>query len=148
MSCGTALRLELAGRTFTEMVSVLHRLLKLREVKRACIDATGLGLQLAEQAKEKFGWKVEPVTFTAPVKEELAFGLRADFEDRMVRIVSDDKLLRRPARGQKGGHARRQSALCRRNRREPLRPFLGQSPAPARRQIPVEALGPRRLNGF
>ncbi len=85
-------RLELSGRTFSEIEAELHRLLHLSAIKRACIDATGLGMQLAEQAKEKFGWKVEPVTFTAPVKEELAFELRADLQDRKVRIASDDKL--------------------------------------------------------
>jgi phage FluMu gp28-like protein len=35
---------------------------------------------------------VEPVNFTAAVKEELAFGLRADFEEKRVRIVCDEKL--------------------------------------------------------
>ena len=59
---------------------------------RACIDATGMGVQLAERARQKFGWKVEPVNFTAAVKEELAFGLRADFEEKRVRIVCDEKL--------------------------------------------------------
>jgi phage FluMu gp28-like protein len=49
-------------------------------------------MQLAEEAKEQFGWKVEPVTFTAPVKEELAFGLRQAFEDRKLRIVHDERL--------------------------------------------------------
>src|SRR2546426_2606444 len=74
------------------MESELYRLLRLPQLKRACIDATGLGLQLAERAEERFGWKVEPITFTAPIKEEMAFGLRTDFEDRKIRIVRDDKL--------------------------------------------------------
>jgi phage FluMu gp28-like protein len=85
-------RIELHDRPFSEIESELYRILKLREVKRACIDATGLGLQLAERAEKKFGWKVEPITFTAPVKEELAFALRADFQDRKIRIVSGDNL--------------------------------------------------------
>jgi phage FluMu gp28-like protein len=85
-------RLELSGRTFSEIEGELHRLLRMSAIKRVCIDATGLGMQLAEQAKEKFGWKVEPITFTAPLKEELAFNMRSDFEDRKMRIASDDKL--------------------------------------------------------
>jgi phage FluMu gp28-like protein len=85
-------RLELSGRTFSEIEAELHRLLKMSAIKRVCIDATGLGMQLAEQAKERFGWKVEPIMFTAPVKEELAFNMRSDFEDRKMRIASDDKL--------------------------------------------------------
>jgi len=86
------LRLELQGRTFSEIELELYRLLRLPRVKRACIDATGMGLQLAERAAERFGWKVEPVTFTASLKEELAFGLRADFEDRRLRISSSEAL--------------------------------------------------------
>ena len=29
------------------------------------MDATGMGMQLAERARERFRWKVEPITFTA-----------------------------------------------------------------------------------
>lgn len=85
-------RIELRDKTFSEIEAELYRLLKLRQVKRACIDATGMGLQLAERARKKFGWKVEPVTFTAAVKEELAFALRAEMQDKRLRIVADDKL--------------------------------------------------------
>lgn len=54
---------------------------------RCCIDATGLGMQLAERAQERFGkFKVEAVNFSGPVKEELAYPARAHFEDRTIRI--------------------------------------------------------------
>jgi phage FluMu gp28-like protein len=85
-------RIEFQGRPFSEIEAELYRLLRLRQVKRACIDATGMGIQLAERAADKFNWKVEPITFTAAIKEELAFGLRADFEDRKLRIPRDEKL--------------------------------------------------------
>jgi phage FluMu gp28-like protein len=87
------LRIEMRGCRFAEIEETLFRLLRLPQVKRACIDATGLGAQLAERAAERFEWKVEPITFTAPMKEELAFGLRADFEERRLRIVRDDRLV-------------------------------------------------------
>jgi phage FluMu gp28-like protein len=86
------LRIELRGRTFGEIEAELYRLLKLKQLKRACIDQTGLGAQLAERASERFPWSAEGVTFTAAVKEELAFGLRLDFEDRRVRICDDEPL--------------------------------------------------------
>jgi phage FluMu gp28-like protein len=86
------LRLELQNKTYSEMRYELYRLLRLPQLKRGCIDASGLGNQMAEEAREEFGWKVEPIVFTAPVKEELAFGLRRDFEDRTLRLVRDDKL--------------------------------------------------------
>ena len=86
------LRIELQGKSFAEMESELYRLLELPQLKRACIDATGMGLQLAERAAEQFGWKVEPLNFSASLKEELAFGLRSDFEQRKLRIPPDDRL--------------------------------------------------------
>jgi phage FluMu gp28-like protein len=85
-------RIELKGKKFGEIEEELYRLLRLPAMRRGCIDATGLGMQLAERAQERFGWKAEPVTFTAPVKEELAFGLRGDFEDRKLRLPHDEKL--------------------------------------------------------
>jgi phage FluMu gp28-like protein len=86
------LRIELQNKTFTEIEDELWPLLELPQVKRCCIDATGLGMQLAERAKARFGWKVEPICFTQSMKEELAFTLRCAFEDRTVRIDPDPKL--------------------------------------------------------
>ncbi|HWW02092.1 MAG TPA: terminase family protein [Candidatus Acidoferrum sp.] len=86
------LRIELLDQPFSRIESDLDRLLRLPQLKRACIDHSGIGMQLAEQARERFGWKVEPVDFSGPKKEELAFALRHDFEDRRLRIPADDKL--------------------------------------------------------
>ena len=52
----------------------------------------GNGSQLHERAKERFGWKAQGVKFSASLKEEMAYALRASFEDRKLRIVQDDKL--------------------------------------------------------
>lgn len=86
------LRIELQNKTFAEIEHELWPILELPQVKRCCIDATGLGMQLAERAKARFGWKVEPVCFTQSMKEELAFTLRCAFEDRTLRIDPDPKL--------------------------------------------------------
>jgi phage FluMu gp28-like protein len=86
-------RLELKNKKFSEQKFELFRLLALPQLKRACIDSTGLGMQLAEEAKEQFGYKVEAVTFTGPVKEELAFPLRAAFEDRRIRTSGEPALI-------------------------------------------------------
>lgn len=77
---------ELQGVKFSEQEAVLYDLLALPNVRRACIDNTGLGKQFAERAGERFGHRAEAVTFTGPVKEELAFPVRAAFEDRSIRI--------------------------------------------------------------
>jgi phage FluMu gp28-like protein len=86
------LRIELRNRPFAELEANLFPLLALPQLKRACIDASSIGAHLTERAKHRFGWKVEGLTLTAPVKESLAFPLRAALEDRTLRIVRDDKL--------------------------------------------------------
>lgn len=86
------LRLELVNRPFGEIEAALYRLLALPQLKRACLDATGLGIQLAERAREKYSWKVEPIVFSARLKEELAVALKVDLEKRQVRLADDHKL--------------------------------------------------------
>jgi phage FluMu gp28-like protein len=79
---------------FEEQESRLYELLELRSLRRACIDNSGIGRQLVERAQKRFGtYKVEPVTFTLAVKEELAFPLKAAFEDRSARIPDDPKIV-------------------------------------------------------
>jgi len=87
------LRLELSNKTFSEQEAELFRLLALPKLRRACLDATGLGMQLTERARQRFGWKVEAITFTAGLKEEMAYRLRAAFEDKKLRIPHDPELL-------------------------------------------------------
>lgn len=59
----------------------------LARCQRVCIDATGLGIGWADDAQERFGtYRIEPVTFTARVKEELAYPVRSAMEDRRLRI--------------------------------------------------------------
>ncbi len=80
------------GKKFSEQEAVLYSFLDLPNVRRACIDSTGLGMQLAERAVEKYGYKAEGVRFTGPVKEALAYPLRAAFEDQAIKIPRDDKI--------------------------------------------------------
>lgn len=85
-------RVELRGQTFRAQEEVLYDLLALPQLKRGCLDCTGIGAQLAERAKERYGYKVEPVTFTQASKEEMAFGLRRQFEDRKLRLSASAEL--------------------------------------------------------
>lgn len=86
------MRIEMRGKTYSEQEAELYRLLNLRAMRRGCIDATGLGSQLAERAVQRYGWKCEAVRFTTQVKEELAFPLRARHEDRTLRYNRDERL--------------------------------------------------------
>jgi phage FluMu gp28-like protein len=75
---------------FAAQMQALSAWLALPGLRRACIDATGLGMQLAEEAQSRFGaCKVEAVTFTAAVKEELAMTMLRRFQDRAVRVPAD-----------------------------------------------------------
>lgn len=72
---------------YREQKKILYEYLSLPRMRRACIDATGIGANLAEDAALDFGKsRVEEVTFTAAVKEEMALDLRNSFEDRLERI--------------------------------------------------------------
>lgn len=75
---------------FRQQRDFLYELLP--KVRRCCIDSSGIGAQLAEEAQEKFGSIVEAVTFTSAVKEDLAVTFRRKFEDRLVRIPIDREI--------------------------------------------------------
>ncbi len=83
---------------FASQEAKLYDLLQLPNLRRCCVDETGIGRQFAERARERYGYKVEPITFTGPVKEELAYPVRAAFEDRSLRIPND-KHVRADMRG-------------------------------------------------
>jgi phage FluMu gp28-like protein len=79
--------IEMKAETFAAQEAKLYEVIEQRQVRRVCIDSTGLGMQFAERAQERFGkYKVEGVRFTGPVKEELAYLVKAAFEDVRVRI--------------------------------------------------------------
>ncbi len=85
--------IEIQNSTFAKQEEVIWRVLALRCMRRACMDKTGLGMQMAERAATEFGeHRVEGVSFTQASKEELAGGLRIKVEDRSVVIPADDKI--------------------------------------------------------
>lgn len=57
-------------------------------ITRACIDATGIGAQLAEGRRMKWGARVEEVVFNIENKEKMAVAQKAAFEKRLERIPS------------------------------------------------------------
>jgi phage FluMu gp28-like protein len=70
----------------------LYSLLDSMKIRRCCIDSSGIGAQLAEEATERFGPRVEGITFTGAVKEDLAVTLRRRFEDRALRLPRDREI--------------------------------------------------------
>jgi phage FluMu gp28-like protein len=79
--------------TFEAQEHELYEVLRYPKIMRCCIDETGIGRQFTERAASMFGtYKVEGVTFTGAVKEELAYPVRAAFEDKTLRIPNDAKV--------------------------------------------------------
>ncbi len=78
---------------FEAQEAALYELLALPIVKRCCIDQTGIGRQFTKRAQQKFGkYKVEGITFTQAMKEELAYPVRMAFEDRTIKIPSSPEI--------------------------------------------------------
>ncbi len=63
-------------------------------IRRAAIDATGIGAMLAETLEQEFGPRVEPVVFSAALKENLAFRTRRRMEARLT-LLPDTREIRR-----------------------------------------------------
>lgn len=59
----------------------------LAKINRSCFDYTGLGIGWGDDAKKKFGEsKIELVTFSGRVKEELAYPVRGAMQDGKLRM--------------------------------------------------------------
>lgn len=81
---------EMSKVEFDRQEAELYPMLGLPRLRRGCFDFTGIGRQLGERAQKRFGtYKVELVNFTAAVKEELAYPVRAAFEDRTALVPAD-----------------------------------------------------------
>jgi phage FluMu gp28-like protein len=63
-------------------------------IRRACIDSTGMGAPLAESLEREFGPRVEPVTFTAAVKEDMAYRVKRRMEQRLDLIPDAPEIAR------------------------------------------------------
>jgi phage FluMu gp28-like protein len=81
--------------TFEQQYQVLDALLQHPKMRRACGDATGLGMQLCEQLAQKHGGKAEGVTFTGERKEAMSVIVRRRFEERLDKIPENCPALER-----------------------------------------------------
>jgi phage FluMu gp28-like protein len=82
----------MANMKFSAQEEVLFN--RMRQLKRcrAAIDATGLGMQLAENAVTEFPGLVDAVTFNPRIKIEMATKALKKFQDRIVRIPDEVKV--------------------------------------------------------
>jgi phage FluMu gp28-like protein len=73
--------------TFAAMDAEFDRVMGFYNVRRACLDQTGMGEKVVEDAQRRHGeLRVEGVQFTGPVKHHLATVGKQRFEDRLLRI--------------------------------------------------------------
>jgi phage FluMu gp28-like protein len=84
--------IEMPAMKFSGQEKILSDVIPL--CRRGAIDATGLGSEMAERLAASFPGKVEPVSFTAGRKQEMAVRMKRHFEERTVRIP-DHRGLRR-----------------------------------------------------
>ena len=82
---------ELKRMPFNDQLDVLLSKCLASRVRRVCIDSTGIGAMLAEEATRRGGAKFEGVQFNVASKGEMYGLMRRRFEERSIRVpVSRD----------------------------------------------------------
>lgn len=78
---------------FSVQEAILFRILGHPKSIRGCIDKTGIGANIGQNAIKKFGqFKVEPIHFTNPISNDLATNLYLAFEDVSIFIPEDEEI--------------------------------------------------------
>lgn len=77
---------------FRQQFKEAANLIRALNIRKFCVDATGLGMQLAEDLQREFGAIVEPITFTNANKVEMFNGLKKAFSDGTCLIPDDPDL--------------------------------------------------------
>lgn len=78
---------------FSDQKAIIWPLLALPNVHRACIDRTGIGMQMAEEAQEAFGkYRIEDIYFSRELKEKLAYKVLANLQDRRFLIPDTEQV--------------------------------------------------------
>jgi len=76
--------IEMPRAKFAEQEQVLRDVIP--QCVRGAVDATGLGMEMAERLAGEFPGKVEPVMFTLARKQDLAVRMKRSFEEKTIRI--------------------------------------------------------------
>lgn len=87
-------RIEQKRATFHDMDMAFDEVMLRYNVARACIDQTGMGEKVVEDAQRRYGGVIEGVLFTQGSKLVMATQGKERFEDRTVRIPAGDVPLR------------------------------------------------------
>ncbi len=71
---------------FKRQRAMLDGHMKRRNLIRCCFDMTGIGEETAETMHAHYGWRFEPVRFTAASKESMAYPVRHGLEDKTFKV--------------------------------------------------------------
>ena len=89
----TRLVVEMRDIPFSEQRVVRwHVLAALERLRGGCMDATGLGMQIAEETVDRFGASVVAVMLNEPWYRENMPALKAAFEDGMITVPRDREI--------------------------------------------------------
>ena len=79
---------------FRQQFKEAAALIRALHIRKMCVDATGLGMQLAEDLQREFGATIEPITFTNQNKVEMFNGLKKGFSDGVCLLPDDPDLIK------------------------------------------------------
>ena len=85
-------RRTLQNMEFRDQFKEASSMIRAFNLRKFCVDATGLGMQLAEDLQREFGPVIEPITFTNANKVEMFNGLKKAFSDGTCLIPDDPDL--------------------------------------------------------
>lgn len=77
---------------FSVQQAILWGIIDLPKTIKACIDKTGLGANIAQNAEKKFGSRAEGIKFSGPVNEELADNLYQSIENGSFLYPPNEKI--------------------------------------------------------
>ncbi|MCT4638937.1 MAG: terminase family protein [Bacteroidales bacterium] len=81
------------GTDFPRQEEIINPFASLPNMRRICIDQTGMGIGLTDYLQLRHGKsKIEGVTFTGPVKESMAFRVKKWLEDHIFNVPDDQTI--------------------------------------------------------
>lgn len=83
----------IAGTDFPKQEKIINPFASLPNMRRMCIDQTGMGIGLTDYLQHSHGKsKIEGVTFTSQAKETMAFRVKKWLEDKGLNIPDDKEI--------------------------------------------------------
>jgi phage FluMu gp28-like protein len=77
---------------FRDQFAAASALIDQHNVRRCCVDATGIGAQLGEDLQNRYKGRVEPIQFNHSVQIDIGIPMLSAFQDRLIRIPADQSI--------------------------------------------------------